>query len=65
MSVQNCLQIVSVQFCLGGVLGIVHVSKHDRYQIEIKTEMVSVGDVDKNEQVDVAISASGTGYCSF
>ena len=34
-------------------MGIVHVLKHDRYQIEIKTEMVASGHVDKNEQVDM------------
>ena len=34
-------------------MGIVHVSKHDRYQIEIKTQMLAVHPDEKNEQVDM------------
>ena len=51
-------------------MGIIQVSKHDRYQLEIKTQMIAEHSNDNKEQIDLwlflppALGISSTGYSS-
>ena len=51
-------------------MGIVQVSKHDRYQLEIKTQMIAEHSNDNKEQIDLwlflppALGISPSGYSS-